>query len=276
MKRMVSRQSHSLLAVALLVFTVGASAGPQSEYESREQALSSLEKYNRLIEAEPKYAMFHTLRGDAYYALNDLHGATESYTTAIKLDDRQDNAYFGRGMALGRMGLVDDGIADLSLYIRRHPDSSVAYTKRGVRNIWRNNLEQAEKDLKRAIELDPENAEAHDDLGVVHAKHQRIKEAAHHFSTAIQIDPSYQKAYHNLAISFYVSGQNKEALEIVDAGLMLEPENRNSLLLKSSVLKAMGRLEEARKIEEHVEFLPEGNWTERSDIGVGTKQGGKQ
>ena len=63
--------------------------------------------------------------------------------SVFKLDDKQDNAYFGRGMALGRMGLVDEGIADLSVFILRHPESSVAYTKRGVRSIWRNNLPEA-------------------------------------------------------------------------------------------------------------------------------------
>jgi len=257
-----------ILTATILIWTGTASA----EIRTQEEALAALAKYNRLIEAAPDYAVLHTLRGDAYFALNDLYGAMQSYTAAIKLDDRQDNAYLGRGMALGRMGLVDEGIADLDVYIQRHPDSSTAYTKRGVRNIWRNNLADAERDLTRAIELDPNNAEAHDDLGVVHAKHNRVKQAARHFSTAIQLDPSYQKAYHNLAICFYLREQNREALEIVDAGLKLDPDSRNSLLLKSTILQALGRTDEAKKIAEHAEFLPDGNWSERSDIGVSAKQ----
>lgn len=260
---------RGILAALALVLAGTASA----EIQTREEALASLGKYNRLIEAEPNYALLYTLRGDAYYVLNDLYGAMENYATAIKLDDRQDNAYFGRGMALGRMGLVDEGIADLDVYIQRHPNSSVAYTKRGVRNIWRNNLVEAERDLSRAIELDPNNAEAHDDLGVVHAKHKRISQAAKHFSTAIQLDPSYQKAYHNLAICFYIRSQHQEALEIVDAGLLLDPDSRSSLLLKSTVLKALGQMDEAKKLAEYAEFLPDDNWSERSDIGATSKQG---
>ena len=183
------------------------------------------------------------------------------------------NAYFGRGMALGRMGLVDEGIADLSVFIRRHPESSVAYTKRGVRNIWRNNLVEAERDLARAVQLDPSNAEAHDDLGVVHAKNNRIHQAAQHFSTAIRLDPSYQKAYHNLAICYHMTGQNPKALEIVDAGLLLDPDSRETLMLKSTILQTLGKTEEAKKIEERAEFLPEGNWTERSEVGTASTQG---
>ncbi len=267
------RSGPTLLCMIPAIALLFASATAKAEFQSREEALAALEKYSRMIEAEPHYAPFHTLRGDAYYDLNDLHAAMQSYTAAIRLDDGQDKAYFGRGMALGRMGLVDEGIADLDVYIRRHPESSTAYTKRGVRNIWRNNLAAAERDLVRAIELDPKNAEAHDDLGVVHARHRRLKEAAHHFGIAIKLDPSYQKAYHNLAIVFYMTGQYAEALQILDAGLQLEASSRNSLLLKSSILQAMGRVEEAKQLAGQAEFLPEDNWSERSAIVEASKNG---
>jgi tetratricopeptide (TPR) repeat protein len=269
MKRSGLRASSVVLAAMALLFASLASAG----FQSREEALDALQKTNRLIEAAPNHAALYTQRGDAYYALNDLYGAMENYTAAIKLDDRQDDAYFGRGMALGRMGQVDEGIADLDVYIQRHPDSSVAYTKRGVRNIWRNHLAEAERDLARAVALDPNNAEAHDDLGVVHAKLNRIGLAARHFSTAIRLDPGYQKAYHNLAICFHLRGQPREALEIVDAGLQLDPDSQQSLLLKSTILQVLGRSDEARDIAERAEFLPESNWSERSEISIGSKQG---
>jgi tetratricopeptide (TPR) repeat protein len=260
-----------ILAATALVLAATARA----EFRTREETLGALDKYDRLIKAAPNDAMLHTLRGDAYYALNDLNGAVENYSAAIRLDDHQDKAYFGRGMALGRMGLVDEGIADLDIYIQRHPDSSIAHTKRGVRNIWRNNLVEAERDLAHAVELDPHNAEAHDDLGVVYAKRSRINPAIEHFSTAIRLDPSYQKAYHNLAICLHLTGRNRQALEVVDAGLQLDPDSRDSLLLKSSVLQALGQVDEAKGIAERAEFLPESNWTERSDVGVSSKQGEK-
>lgn len=270
MKPTVLSVFQLVLATTTLVL---AGAAACAEYPTREAALAALKEYNQLIDTEPHFAVLYTLRGDTYYALNDLHGATENYTRAIKLDDKQDKAYFGRGMALGRMGRVDEGVADLSVFIQRHPDSSAAYTKRGVRNIWRNNLMEAERDLTRAVQLDPSNAEAHDDLGVVHAKNNRIQQAVQHFSTAIRLDPSYQKAYHNLAICYHMTGQNPKALEIVDAGLLLDPDSRGTLMLKSTILHTLGKTEEAKKIEDRAEFLPEGNWTERSEVGSASPQG---
>ena len=267
MKRIGLSALQWVLAVSM---SISASLSAAAEFQTREAAFAALKEYNHLISVEPHFAVLYTLRGDTYYALNDLHGAIENYTAAIKLDDQQNQAYYGRGMALGRMGLVDEGIADLDVFIQRHPNSSLAYTKRGVRNIWRNNLVDAERDLTRAVQLDPGNAEAHDDLGVVHAKHNRIQQAAHHFSTAIRLDPSYQKAYHNLAITYHMAGQDQKALTVVDAGLLLDPDSRGTLMLKSTILHTLGQTEEARKIEERAEFLPEGNWTERSSVDTGS------
>jgi tetratricopeptide (TPR) repeat protein len=255
----------SLLSLALAAVAPAGAA-------TRDEVEATLAGLNAAIAHAPTAAMY-ARRGDAYYLLDDMERAVADYTTAIRLDDRQDGAWFGRGMALGRMGRVDAGIADLDMYIRRHPRETVALTKRGVRNIWRNNLPAAEHDLKRAVALDPKNAEAHDDLGVVYARTQRLQDAARHFATAIELDRTYQKAYHNLAICYHLAGQDATALQVIDAGLALHTDNRSSLLLKSAVLEALGRKAEAGEIAERAEFLPEDNWTERSAIGDATTQG---
>lgn len=257
----------AVLGTLILSLAGGANAATREEVEAQLLALE------RRITAEPTRAALLTERGDLRYLLDDLHRAVEDYSAAIKLDDKQDAAWFGRGMALGRMGRIDASIADLDVYIKRNPRNSVALTKRGVRNIWRDNLPAAERDLKRAIKLDPKNAEAHDDLGVVYAKTKRLADAARHFSTTIRLDPSYQKAYHNLAICYHVIGQYESALQVVDAGLTLAADNRPSLTLKAAILKAMGRTREAQDIAEQAEFLPQDNWTERSAIGGATTKG---
>lgn len=254
-----------ILRAILLATALSTPAG--AETMTWDQANAALMRLNHAIAKFPTLAQLYTERGDVYYQLNDFHRAIENYSTALKLDDQQSRAYFGRGMAYGRMGLMDEGIADLGVYIARHPTDSVAYTKRGVRNIWRGNLPDAQRDLTRAVELDPTNAEAHDDLGVVHAKYNRLTIAAEHFLTAIRLDPGYQKAYHNLAICRFMEGQLPAALQVVDAGLALDADNRSSLMLKSTILQALGREQEANEILGRAEFLPEDNWSERSPIG---------
>jgi len=169
-------------------------------------------------------------------------------------------------MALGRYGQIREGIKDLGVYIKRHPDNSRAYTKRGVRYLWIHDYRRAEKDLVRAIQLDPANAEAHDDLGVIHARNRDYIGALKHFNAAVKYDHTYFKAFHNQAMVYYITGQEVLALASVEQALALMPDQRNSLLLKANILHELGRDEEAAKIKDDAEFLPKGNWSERITV----------
>lgn len=253
----------SIISHILFQFMLSASTAMA---DTREEELAKVSSFSILISAEPENAGHYLQRGNAHYFLNNLDLAIADYTRSIRLDDRQDEAYFGRGMALGRSGLIDAGIEDLSVYLQRHPHSSVAYTKRGVRHIWKGDFDKAERDLLQAVKLDKNNAEAHDDLGVIYAQSGKNALAAKHFQTTIQLDPGYQKAYHNLAMVSFLGGLPHEALVIVNAGLELNPDSKNSMMLKASILTALGRNKEAQAASNIAEFLPEGNWTELAPI----------
>jgi tetratricopeptide (TPR) repeat protein len=205
-------------------------------------------------------------RGDAYFQVREFELAVIDYDSALRLDDGLDAAYFGRGMALGRMGRIDAGIADLTTYIERQPQSSVAYTKRGIRHFWNGDHDRAEHDFLQALELDPGNAEAHDDLGVILALRGDRKDALTHFHAAIRLEPEYQKAHHNLALVLHMEGREAPALAAVDNALALRPEARESLQLKGAILAGLGRDTEARIINERAANLPEADWSERAQL----------
>ncbi len=208
----------------------------------------------------------YVLRGKQYFTLHEFESAISDYNKALELDDRLDDAYFGRGMAKGRIGLVKQGIDDLTVYINRNPGSSVAYTKRGVRYIWVGDLKNARKDLTRAIELSTTNAEAHDDMGVVNASQGKYDKAINHFLKVVELDPSYQKGFHNLAMAYHIIGMKQKALRNINAALKISPNEKNSLLLKSEILSSLDMKQEAEAITERAEFLPDGNWSERFTV----------
>ena len=169
-------------------------------------------------------------------------------------------------MALGRNGEIPKGIEDLSVYIKRHPNDSHAYTKRGIRNLWIGDDKNAEKDLTRAIALDPANAEAHDDLGVVLARRGDYKEAKKNFLACVTNDPTYFKGWHNLAMVLYIFGEDKQALTAVNQSLTLVPNQRSPMMLKAQILQSLGRVQEAAKVKEEADWLPEGNWSEHIPV----------
>jgi tetratricopeptide (TPR) repeat protein len=246
----------------------GANATPTEKPEAgdHDRMEARIAELSRKIVARPDDGALYLERGKAYLLLQQMEDAVDDFTSALAMDDSLDSGYFGRGMALGRLGRLAEGIADLTIFLERNPESSIGYTKRGVRHIWNNDFERAIKDLNRAIVLDDSNAEAHDDLGVALAQTGKLAESVSHFVRAGAIDPSYQKAYHNLAMVYYMSGDPGRALSAVNDALRLAPDTKNTLLLKASILKAMGRDAEARSIQGKAEFLSDGNWSERSAV----------
>lgn len=233
---------------------------------SEEEIQARIQGLNRLLEKEPANTSYLVQRGNLYFVINDFDLAVMDFTDAIEHDKTLDDAYFGRGMALARNGQMAEGIADLSLYINRHPQSSVAYTKRGVRYLWSGDDKKAEADFRQALHFNPENAEAHDDLGVIHARRGDYETAISHFSQTLRIDPTYLKARHNLAMAYYISGQDLPALDNVEKVLEVTPQARDSLMLKAQILQQLGRFDEATAIKQEAEFLPEGNWSEHIAI----------
>ncbi|MHA1166173.1 MAG: tetratricopeptide repeat protein, partial [Alphaproteobacteria bacterium] len=210
----------------------------------------------------PLKAKLHLQRCRAYFEIQKFGNATEDCTRAIARNYKLDQAFFWRGMAHGRNGQINEGIADLSVFIERNPNSSLAYTKRGVRQIWKGDMSAAEKDLKRAIEIDPKNAEAHDDLGVVLAQRRDYTAAIAHFETTIRLVPDYQKAYHNLALVRHLLGFQETALAAIDQALSIGRDTRSSALLKGNILEALGQSKEARSWKSKADSMPQRNWSE--------------
>lgn len=237
----------------IILFTDSAHAKTikDSIQQTNHQSTNNQEKILRLMK-----------QADTLFDNNKHQQAVSTYNQIIELKPDHYPAYFGRGMALGRLGKVQKGIDDISLFIKHNKQSSLAYTKRGVRYLWLGNTEKARTDFERAIQLKPDNAEAHDDLGVIMAQQNKPKEAIEHFLKTIKYDPSYQKAYHNLALTYYIYDNSQAALKIINKALILSPDSKNSILLKSEIVKSLGHLKFAEKLKDDAMFLPDGNWSE--------------
>jgi len=237
----------------------------EQEYDQA-QIDQKLKAYNQLLEKTPAHAAGLVARGNLYFVMHDFDLAIMDYSDALHIDNSLDDAYFGRGMALARNGQVREGIDDLTIYIKHHPDSSVALTKRGVRYLWLGDDKRAEADFTRALQLNPANAEAHDDMGVILARRGDYAKALQHFQQTVTLDSSYIKGYHNLAMVYFITGQDGAALEQINKALERAPDTRDSMLLKAEILERKGAAADAKRLRQEAEFLPEGNWSERLSV----------
>lgn len=187
---------------------------------------------------------------------------------AISLDSNHHDAYFWRGMALGRLGELEEAVSAISLFLEFQPESSLGYTKRGIRYFWMGDEVSAERDFRRAIALDSDNAEANDDLGVILARRGLNEAARQHFERTLEIDPSYQKAYHNLGVLYLLKGETKTAWDMVERGLMLDRNAPDLLRLGAVILERMGRGEEAKAWRAEANRLPQSHWSEHAGVVV--------
>ena len=67
-------------------------------------------------------------------------------------------------------------------------------------------------------------------------------------------------------MSLFLTGQDEQALGRINQALALNPNHKEASLLKSHILAALGRHEEAALLKEEAEFLPETNWTESVSV----------
>ncbi len=264
----LKRLKHQAILCSVFIFPVAAFSDVAilTEPALDDDIDKTLQRLNQQLKSNNKDAGLYTSRGHLYFRIKKFDEAIDDYTTAINIAPDSYEAYFGRGLANGRLGYIKDGINDLSVYIKKYPDSSLAYTKRGVRYLWLQNNNKALIDFKKALKLNPDNAEAHDDIGVIYAKNKQYQLALQHFNRVVKIDPSYQKGFHNLAMTYYLTGMDNIALQNVDIAIKLSPAAKNSILLKSEILKAMGQLQEASELQDDALFLPEGNWHEQAPV----------
>lgn len=230
--------------------------------DSVDEARALVEKFSAQLRINNTDAQALLQRGHLYFVMREMDNAISDLDRAIAANKTLYDAYFWRGMALGHAQRIEEGIADLSVYIQQHPTSTVAHTKRGVRYLWLGDEQHAEQDLRKAITLYEDNAEAHDDLGVILARRGEHAQALKHFQTTVRVDHSYQKGFHNLAMVQHITGNHAMALQAVNSALALRADARDSLLLKAEILTAQGQAAEANKLKNQAEFLPEGNASE--------------
>lgn len=67
-------------------------------------------------------------------------------------------------------------------------------------------------------------------------------------------------------MAYILTNHHHQALSAVNNSLALDSNSRNSLILKSEILFALGKEKEAKTVMKKAEFLPEGNWSERLSI----------
>lgn len=116
---------------------------------------------------DPTSANDFSQRGINRFEKNEFDGAIADFTKAIELNGQNlEFCFYFRGMALYRLGRLEDAIADLSkaITLKQHPRF---YDDRGNLRAQKGDFDGAVDDLNKAIELEPKYAKAYGDRALV-------------------------------------------------------------------------------------------------------------
>lgn len=119
----------------------------------------------------------------------DFVNAEKKLNEAIKLNNKNDEAYFNLGRYWGYWGARKDSkraVEYFSKAISINPQKDEYYIQRAAEESLLNDLKSAIKDFNKTIEINPRNLFAYIALGTLHSKYGYFKEALDYFNKAVE------------------------------------------------------------------------------------------
>lgn len=150
-------------------------------------------------------------RGFAFLHAQRHAEARRDFDRALELNEKDADAYVGRGTLLGRTGDYAAALADLHRAIEVDPRYAEAYAKRCFVKMMLQRPADAAGDCERAVAIDPRHRDAHTNLGVVYAALGRTGDAEASYRRALAIDPGNVDANYNYGVLLAVTGRASAA-----------------------------------------------------------------
>jgi tetratricopeptide (TPR) repeat protein len=118
----------------------------------------------------------------------------------------------------------------------------------GLRHFEAGNLGSAENRLRAVAQANPRFAEAQFNLGLILRARRKFAPAAHCFRAAIRIAPELAEAHGALAAVLQNTGDEAAAEEHARTAVSLRPSLVFARILLGDLLRAQGRLRDARQV----------------------------
>ena len=204
-------RSLALALLAILVIAGGCNRSPNAN-----RAVSAAPQKSRQELAAEHYQVGLKLSDEG-----KLDDAIDEFTTAIRMNPSDSQAYLSRGKAFVAKGLPNLGVDDFTASLHITPDVHEAVLARAQALLTAERPTEAVEDGRLAVRLDPNSAKSYDTLGLAYtrAKRHEYELAVTCFQEATRLDPKLAsrsktqiaQAYYDLAMDLDRQGQTTEA-----------------------------------------------------------------
>ena len=211
----------------------------------KDRSAEAITQFNKVIEAEPKYAIPYISRGKAYSARGQYDQAISDFTKAITLNPDDAAVYYFRGDAYGSKGQYDQAICDFTKAIEINPKDAWSYIDRGYIYILKRKYVKAFSDINKAIEINPKFAYAYINRGIACVDTGQYDRAISDFNKAIEINPRNAFAYFNRGSAYGHKGQYDKAISDYTKAIEIDPGNAFAYIDRGFAQANKGQLDKA-------------------------------
>jgi tetratricopeptide (TPR) repeat protein len=196
--------------------------------------------------------------GNVYDGLSKYKKAIESFNKAIKIEPGYADAWFNKGVALGKLGRYDEALKAFNKAIEIKPDYADTWYNKGVALHKLGRYDEALKAFNKAIEIKPDYADTWYNKGVALSELGRYDEALKAHDKAIEIKPDDADAWYNKGNALSKLGRYNEALKAYDKAIEIKPDHADAWVNKGVALGEFGRYDEALKaFNKAIEIKPD-------------------
>lgn len=187
----------------------------------------------------------HERLGDVYFSRGDLGKAFAEYETALKLNRKNGEIYYKKGLLLviGRMN--EGAILEFEEALNKEPKHALSHEGLGLAYFQMEKYDDAEAWFRKAVELDPKLWRAHNFLGIIYDYRKHYRQAIGEYEAAIAVKDNNGLLYNNLGISYFKTGDREKAITAFNKGLATRPADSRIHNNLGLVLAEMGRYRQA-------------------------------
>ena len=183
---------------------------------------------------------------EIYHKENGSHHAISLLKKAIRLDDKNADAYEALGVILGHQEKYDEAISLMKKLSEVNPSSIMSHTNLSLFYMKKGEIKQAEEEKAKATVLGMKLAgkKKREDKEQEQADVRREQM----YREVLVIDPKDALAHYGLANLYFERGEVEKSLEHVGQAIESNPKYSQAYLLFGQALEGQGQWERAQNI----------------------------
>lgn len=184
---------------------------------------SAIDSYRHAIQINPLYAVAWTSLGVAYSKMYQNTRAIDAFREALRINPQDEAAWYNLGIAYENSGQHTQSIDAFHQALRIKPQDEAAWYNLGVTYAKSHQNTLAIDAYRQALRINAQDEAAWYNLGIVYDDSDQYTQAIGAYSQALRIDSRDTQAWTNLGVAYGKFSQNTRAIDAFRQALRINP-----------------------------------------------------